>query len=212
MARLLRASSKVLALLLFGAVVGPIVFAAVGSAITASQSDDSDNHAEYERLVDAYRARLPKHVLFTTIREPSIEQECGYASEALFPDFDQQFERSLKEGSFTPYAGYFALGRWRRESVDEEWIAAITKKISAKMSLFEAGFLRRCIEGTLLTESCMARVKPYGDDAMRFDHDRKPLPWVGWGIEREIICTYSDGVAAREGIPLSKWEDSKERN
>ena len=199
-------------LLLIWAVIGPICFAAFGSATTAAQTDPSEGWDEYERLVSAYRERLPTGILFTTIQEPSLEQECGYETDELVPDFTKQFEKSLRDGEFTPYAGYSSLGRWRRESIDEEWIAAITQKMSERMTLFEAGFLRRCIEGTLLTESCMARVKPYGDDAERFDHDRKPLPWVGWGIEREIICTYSDGVAAREGIPLSKWEASKERN
>ncbi|MCB2082635.1 MAG: hypothetical protein KDD90_01075 [Sphingomonadaceae bacterium] len=206
----MKAILRVASLLAMGGIVGPVAFAAVASALTATEPHyDSFDENEYSRLVEAYRARLPGLRLFMTIIPPEDGKECGYDPQALFPDQDNQVLDSTDKRSFTDYVGYLAMDRWRNNSRDDEYIAAITDNISERMSEFEAGFLRRCIEATVFSSACMSRVEAFGNTAERFDHNREPFPIIGWGIEDEIVCTYADGVAARRSIPLRSPESEK---
>lgn len=191
------------ALLIAGAVLGPVVFAAIGAALFAYQNHDTIEAAnETALLIEAYQQQLPIGRLFLTILPPEDGGECGYDPEELFPDASDEFEHSMQERRFSYYAGYYALDRWRNKSRDDEYITAIAANIEAQTSVFEVGFLRRCITSTLFRPICMEKVSGFSSGVDRFDHSREPFPALGWGIEDEIVCTYADGVAARRGIPL----------
>ena len=194
-------------LLLVGAIFGPVIIA-VGGAARAAKPITFPGHQrnEADLLVRAYRDRLPVGFLFMTVAMPEDGKECGYDPQEVFPKSFEQFEGSARQKKYSDYAGYWVLDHWRSQSSDDEWLGAVTQKIDDDMSDFEAGFLRRCIEGTLFSSLCMKEVAPYGDRIERFDHKRPASPLRGFGVEDQIVCTYVDGVAARHGmrVPSSR--------
>ena len=142
----------VFSLLIIGAVLGPVAIAAFSAWANAEDELGVTKTSEASRLVAAYRQRLPRHRLFLSIISPEDGTECGYEVDELFPERFDGLAESVRSQSFTEYAGYYALDRWRNDSRDEEWIVAITASIGEQMSEFEAGFLRRCIEATLFSD------------------------------------------------------------
>ncbi|OAN99076.1 hypothetical protein A8B75_19420 [Sphingomonadales bacterium EhC05] len=203
----------VFSLLTIGAVAGPVAIAVISAWVNAEDELGVTKTSEASRLVAAYRQRLPRHRLFLSIIPPEDGTECGYEVDDVFPDGFGRLVEAVRSQRFTEYAGYYALDRWRNKNRDEEWIAAITTSIDEQMSDFEAGFLRRCIEATLFSDICMKQVAAYGDSGKipRFDHTRPISPFSGTGIEDQIVCTYVDGVAVRNGISLSDWNFEKKR-
>lgn len=195
-------------LVVTGATIGPVVIAAVGAWIDAERQADPWARSEVNRLVEAYRQRLPPNHLFLSLALPEDGKECGYDSTDVFPNAWDEIGESIRSQTFNDYAGYYALDRWRNTSRDEEWISAITASIAEETSEFEASFLRRCIEATLFSDICIQRVAEFGDSNRipRFDHDRPISPPQGIGVEDEIVCTYVDGVAARRNLPLANWK------
>ena len=204
--RLVRIAGAFL-LLAMGATLGPVLIAAIAARVNQEQPFGFGEMREAERLVAAYRQRLPRHLLFLTIFGPDNGAECGYDPSEVFPDEIDQLTDSVRKQKFNDYAGYYALDQWRNRSRDEEWIAAIRDKIDEQMSRFEVGFLRRCIEATIFSPICMKRVSEFGDseEIPRFDHNRLTRTIMGEGIEDQIVCTYVDGVAARKKLTLSNW-------
>ncbi|WP_162789593.1 hypothetical protein [Altererythrobacter sp. ZODW24] len=199
---IVKRSAKGLILLSVGAIFGPVLIAAVSAAYTVSRGQESRESNEASRLVEAYRERLPVHHLFLSTRLPEDGQECGYNPDQVFPKRFEQLDVSLASHKFSDYAGYWYMDRWRNKTRDEEYIEAIIQSIDDDLSDFETGFLRRCIEGTLFSSLCMDRVSGRGDTVKRFDHGRPAWPMAGYGVEDQIVCTYVDGVAARQGISL----------
>ena len=193
---------------IIGATLGPLAIAAFSAWAEADNQMDYTETSEASRLVAAYRQRLPHFHLFLSVIPPEDGTECGYDNNDVFPDSFDQLTDSMRSQKFTEYAGYYALHLWRNDTRDEEWVSAITDSIDEKMSDFEAGFLRRCIEATLFSDFCMKQVAAYGDTNKipRYDHERPISPLRGFGIEDQIVCTYVDGVAARKGLALSNWE------
>ena len=190
-------------LVLAGAILGPVVFAAASAALVAKQ-DGSPLHRrnEADLLIDAYRSRLPVGIMFMTVMLPEDGKECGYKPEQVFPNAFDELEIGARQKRYTDYLGYWVLDHWRNKTQDEEWLSAVAQEIDNDFSDFEAGFLRRCIQATVFSPLCMNRVAPYGDRVERFDHKRPASPMRGFGIEDQIVCTYVDGVAARRGIKV----------
>jgi hypothetical protein len=186
-----------------GAILGPVLIAAFLS-IMQDPDDPFASPGEASRLVDAYRERLPNRVLFHSVVAPENGKECDYDSDVIFPDVMKQMDVSASQHKFTYYSGYHVLDQWRNRSHDEEWIGAIVGAINQDMSNFEITFLRRCIEATVFSPICMSRVSAFGGKVPRFDHQRSPDPFSGFGVEDQIVCTYVDGVAGQRGLPLAK--------
>lgn len=189
-----------------GMVVGPLVLAA-GSAFISAWSRNSES-VEVARLIDAYRDSLEPHRLFLTISSPDDGMECGYDPETIFPNGLRNAAQAFESGEYIPYSGYMALDRWRNEHRDDAYIAAIEQKMSQEVSEFEAGFLRRCIEGTLFADICKGKVESFGSKVDRFGRD---LPKIGYasGHEDEVVCGFVDGTAARAGVPLAPKSASR---
>lgn len=189
-----------MALFGLGAVLGPLILAA-GSAYIYTSEDDfgSDEHG---RLIDAYQDSLEPHRLFLSIIPPEDGAECGYNPDDVFPDSINGMASAFNNGSYASYSGYWALDEWRNKQRDEAYIAAIELEMSEEVSQFEAGFLRRCIEGTLFAEPCKRRIESFGKKIDRFGND---LPKIGpaSGHEDAVVCGFVDGVAARQGVPLA---------
>ena len=193
------------ALLGAGALLGPVVFAAVGAAVGASQKTypSVTTGTGAFRLVEAYRARLPRGRLFTSVVAPEDGRECGYENDQVFPRAFDQFGVSAHTRKFTYYSGYWVLDQWRNDSRNAEWVDAIAQAIGEDMSAFEIDFLRRCIEATAFAPICMKKVAQYGNAVSRFNRPQTSSPFLGYGSEDQIVCTYVDGVAARRGVPLA---------
>lgn len=187
------------ALLAAGALLGPVVFAGIGAALAVSDPEDYPTKwQETQRLVEAYRARLPRGRLYTTIASPQNGVECGYNVAAIFPDVYSESRQ------FGYWNGYQALDHWRDMNWKRQRIEEFGEAIGADMNEFEVVFLRRCIEATVLQPLCMAKIAGYSDRVSRSDHLRATSLFEGYGYEDQIVCTYVDGVAARRGVPLAE--------
>jgi hypothetical protein len=189
----------ILASLTIGTIFGPLVVAAAAAAIAPATGRNGEV-IEATKLVEAYQNRLEPGLLFLTLVAPDDGAECGYDPDTVFPG---GIEALAGNGSYTDYLGYFALYRWRNANKDDAWIRSITASIGQRMTPYEAGFLRRCIEGTLFADLCMAEVREIGETVPRFDRKQK-TGLLAEGHEDRVVCTFVDGVAARKGIRLSR--------
>jgi hypothetical protein len=197
-----RHARSILAILLWlalGAVFGPVAIAG-GAAAFRGSPDALDRVSEAEKLVDAYRDQLPRHVLFLTLAPPPDGEECGYQPEIIFPGGVQARYPQGRTDLYADYQGYLELDRWRRSRRDEAWIRAITATIHDRMSEFQIGFLRRCIQSTLFAGLCAKEVERIGDTVPRYG---RPRINEAEGFEDRVVCTFVDGVAARRGVALS---------
>ena len=196
MGAIVRKSGKGLLLLVIGAIFGPLIIAVVSAGFSANRSAEPWGSDEASRLVNAYRERLPAGRLFLSLPHSEDGRECGYSPEQVFPDM------SLNNDRFTDYGGYWYMDQWRNSTRDAEYISAITQSVDDDLSEFEAGFLRRCIESTLFSALCMEGVSGRDDKVKRHVHGRSAFPLLGYGVEDQIVCTFVDGVAARQGLSL----------
>ncbi|MFC4257289.1 hypothetical protein GRI97_16860 [Altererythrobacter xixiisoli] len=187
----------------FGTVVGPVLIAAASAAYWADDVDDGAKWQETGRLLASYQHELAQiGYLNLSVILPDNGKECGYDSNKIFPNMDEDFGKIGTSIDFNYYNGYLALDRWKYNNIDEEWEQAVSQVIINDMNSFQIGFLRRCIEETTFSKMCMKQVAHYQNRVKRFDHGRPSIPYFGYGIEDQIICTYVDGVAARLGVPL----------
>lgn len=194
-------------MVILGAVIGPILFAICAAAMP-DRSLLGDEHTEAKRLVNAYLSKLPPPELLIIVAFHEDGSECGYDRKKVFPDEKAQYFLSGKQRKFTDFAGYIVLDNWRNSSRYAEWTSTLTYQIEDSMSRFKIGFLRRCIEYTVISKACMSRVAAYSDKLARFKHGRQPWPLDGFGVEDQIVCTYVDGVAAKHGLtPVKRRED-----
>lgn len=185
-----------------GAVLGPIMIAAFGAAAPPKHMPVlSAKEVEVGKLVEAYRARLPRGRLFLTIASPPDGAECGYEPETVFPGRMDAIGESQESDAWSDYEGYLALHSWRSDREGEEFITAVQDRMNDTMTRFEAGFLRRCIESTVASRFCSARIKAIGKTVERFDPKRRNFALAG-GHEDRVVCTFVDGIAARKGLKL----------
>ena len=193
-----------LAIFAAGAVFGPIMVAAI-----AALDDELDYVPPAEdqaaKLIETYEANLPSGLFFTSIyREPHVKN-CGYDETELFPEGLDEMLNARRKGRFSLFEGYEAIDVWARELRDMAYIAAITDKIRQEHSPYEIEFLRRCIQSTVFSHTCMKHVATFGDRVERFpDKPHEEWYFAGSGYEEEVICTYLDGVATRRGIAIPK--------
>ncbi|WP_260484002.1 hypothetical protein [Sphingomicrobium flavum] len=188
-------------LLTIGWLGGPIVAALALAAKADHQFEDFPLDAH--RLVESYRETIDDHKLFLTIAMPEGGSECGYEAEDLFPSY---FGKQGTPQQKALLEGYETMEFRRRDYVDEGYFWAVAENLSEDFSPYELRFLRRCIEDTILTNVCAAKVEPYGQTVDRYEH---PLAQEIRADEEAILCTYVDGAAARLGFELA---DTEKRN
>jgi hypothetical protein len=193
-------------LVIAGTVFGPVVIAALNASFASD--DPFEQSDEVSRLMDAYQARIPPHLLFLTLVSPPDDgQECGYDPKAVFgDDRHDDMMRGMRDGHWTDYEGYDALDRWRQNLRGERALWTIEGMLNDELSAFEAAFLRQCIESTLFSSMCMAKVHAIGESV---EHRPKAMPRFasGSGNEHRVVCGYVDGIAARRGIRLAERKD-----
>lgn len=184
---------------LVGAILGPVLL-----AVSSSLGRSDDLMAKFDELrllLDTYRAHLPKHQLFLTLVGPEGETECGYERETVFPSTMEGLFTSQGRPEWSYRAGYEVLDRWRGDAEDENYVWAIGGKILDDMTTFEMSFYRKCIASTVFSSLCMRQIAAYSEGIDRTSA-RKLDGLLGSGFEQNIVCTYIDGAAARQGIPL----------
>lgn len=200
MARLLRPVLTIVTTFALGTVFGPVLIA--GAASLHQPEMHFGDETEASRLIKVYRANLKPYLVFTTIIGPDDGAECGYDPQVLFPDGIMEMAEARSEKRYSDYEGYYALDQWAKQQEDESWIAAITERIDQTMSPRKTEFLRRCIESTLFSDTCMAQVEVYGDRIERFPDEPRTQYHLAGGHEKEVICSYLDGVALKRGIEI----------
>lgn len=180
-------------------VVGPLLFA-VWQGLAAS-SDEMAHSRDAKRLVSAYRDRLPSMVLLLTIAMPLDGEECGYSRETLFDAKDDVI--SYFGTPWTPYAGYDALLGWKNRQSDADYIDVMAEYLSRRTSPFSAAFLRQCMSGTVFGHWCEQHVRSLinGEGSTI---GAPPERIFQSPLRERTICTYLDGLAARNGKPLAK--------
>ena len=204
-------TAKAAGLLLIGTALGPVAIAAVGAVIEAYRAHNEISYSGdeawllLEEAEDFEEERSRGEFKYISPVPPMDGKECGYEPKQLFPPDTDQFSSAIDERRFTDYIGYDILDRWRHETRDEEWLMAKSIELDAKVGQFQLGFLRRCIAYTLFQGVCYDRamnlIADVTENIQRFDHNRKPHPYLGFGIEDEIVCTYVEGVARRRNLP-----------
>lgn len=196
----------------FGAIAGPVLIAAASAAYWADDYDVGVKWQETGRLLASYQNELKQvGYLNLSLVSPDNGKECGYDSKKIFPNMDDDSRQLKPDDNFNYYNGYLVLDNWKYDNIDEEWRSAVGQSIINDMNSFQIGFLRRCIEATAFSSMCMKQVARYTNRIKQFDHDRPSNPYFGYGVEKQIICTYVDGVAARLGVPLENPKTTPSR-
>lgn len=188
--------------LVLGALLGPLAFAALSSA-TAKEDREHAAFEEAVKLSDRYIEAQPRLQLYLSLMSPDILYDhCGHDFDQLFPDIMDDLEALHAIGRYSDYEGFEAIDELRRRNGLEVRRTGLAMELEDRLSHFELGFLRRCIDATMFSGLCMQKVADIdtdlSDDAEVFS--RVFIP--GAGEEPQIICTYLDGVAARRNLPL----------
>lgn len=210
------------ALIALGVVVGPLAMTAGVSAWSARKADPGDEPGGLQRrevadMVAVYLTQQQvrqRGMILHQIVPPGDGAECGYDPDTVFPGGIDALGKIQKDKSYVDYAGYFWLNRARVQTAGDAIHAAIVERLATGMSRFEAEFLRRCMGSALYGDLCFAEVDrrfldAYG--ALDYQKARVNSDYLLFGHEREAICTFVDGVAARRGIPLAKRPPDGER-
>ena len=178
-----------------GAVLGPLLIAALGAL--SPEKGKFGQSAEAAMLVDSYRDALPEQILWLTIPSPELEKKCGYETDSVFDGI----RTGTQEDPMLDYAAYVTLNGWLDEREDEVWVSNVTEKIDAGFSDYHKSFLRRCIEATLFKSYCMSVVEDFGNKVGRLSKPENAKMQED-KIIQQIECNFVDGVAARKGIDL----------
>ena len=207
----IKTTAKVASLLAVGTVLGPVVIAALGAGIGAYRADTDELYPSDEAWLllqeaEEYREYQERgNLILVNPMRPMEGKECGYEPKQLFPLDSERVPDALLEKRFTDNIGYHVLDRWRHETRDEEYNSARGSALDEAAGQFKLGFLRRCIAYTLVQGAChswtLSLITEATVNISRYDHEREPLPYAGFGIEDEIVCTYVEGVARRRNLP-----------
>lgn len=107
-------------LFIMGAIFGPLIFAAVMTAISVNREETYIYTAsEADLFIENYRDNLSANRLFLTMMPPPDGKECGYEPLMLFPRAWHEMIEGQQEGKFSDYAGYYVLDQWRNDTKDQ---------------------------------------------------------------------------------------------
>ncbi len=197
-----------LVLLSLGAVFGPLLIAVVAAIIsTNTPPNPLQVRPEAQRLVSALRDEEKNRFVLNRMAPLPDGAECGYEPSQLFPG--DQFGKSIEEGRFTSYWGYFILNDWRNDFEREAFNDRIAEELEANSGQFELGFLRRCITFTLARPICMSQVEHLvSTTANKVPRSLGGTQSILHGTINDVVCLYTDGVAARIGLPLRSKDEN----
>jgi hypothetical protein len=180
---------------LLGLVAGPILVAAVAS-LSARSDSFPHNRAAFHLLAD-FDDRYPAPLLMASRDFGLIARKCGYGDE-LFSDF------SLTEGQkWTPSTGYFDLMMWLEDEFRTETDRRRAEQLGQHFNSYSLAFLDRCLRQTALTPFCGEEVRLVLKEGNLLSRFSLPSPF-DQPRRTKTICTYLDGLAARNGQPLAK--------
>ena len=205
---MVRRISAALGLILIGAILGPL--AMVVAAGLAVKSDDISHNRAALALLDAYRARLEPLRLLLSIEIPPDGKECGYERSDLFDAKDDM--PSTNATRWSPYRGYDALYQWKNRQADERYLANVREYLIQNTSPFSAGFLAACMRQTMFARPCAAYVHDLIEGRGWFGALPSPPGRIfDAPVAEGALCTYLDGLAARNRHPMSDWQKTKRR-
>jgi len=185
------------ALFALGAIFGPVILATARSL--PASVDEDDRFAAAYRLIGAYDEHYPQLVMSSVDHDAAVF-DCGYQPETLFGRDYRVLSRD-----WTVYRGYFDLTLWRSRKfrlwLDERRAAYLRQQLSA----FATVFLHDCIRSTLFASVCGRRVRLVLERGGHLSTHVVPsgVPEPNQSREDRTICTYLDGLAARNGQSLA---------
>ena len=191
-----------------GAILGPLALAM--TAALSARSDDLSQGKATAALLDTYRSRLEPFRLLLSIPLPPDGEECGYKRSDLFDERDDII--ALPTSSWSPYRGYDALYRWKNNRADELYLREVLEYLNKNTSPFLATFLTECMQQTVFASACANYVHDLIEGRAWFRKlPAPPKRSFGAPVEEATLCTYLDGLAARNRRPLSNWSQAAPR-
>ncbi|HVJ01310.1 MAG TPA: hypothetical protein VM662_03955 [Sphingomonas sp.] len=193
-----------LGLIAAGAVFGPVLAAAITAAAASPQ----------ERASSAFNLLVEFDGRDRTIPMASIDvmgdvRDCGHDPDALFTKKDLERFPSRKPWKWTPHAGFFALWLARSSAWRIRLLDIRAAQLNESTSPFGALFLRECMRQTPFASSCQEYTrKLLGKLAPAHSGPPDAGNALDTSGETGTICTYLDGVAARNGRPLSDRKEA----
>ncbi len=188
-----------------GAVLGPLALT-LAAALSAKSDDISKGQATVA-LLHSYRSRLEPFRLLLSIPLPPDGEECGYKRSDLFEEGDDIL--ALPTKAWSPYRGYDALYHWKNDRADEIYLNEVLEYLNRNTSPFSATFLAECMRQTVFASACARYVHDLIEGRTWFG--RLPAPpkrSFTAPVEEAALCTYLDGLAARNRRPLSNWPET----
>jgi len=150
-------------------------------------------------LMEAYRAHSPPPLTLYSMDFTGTITGCGYDPERLF---GERFGSLGPDDAWSPYRGYLDLFSWR----GKEWRDAADLRrldfLMTRTSAFSSEFLRVCLRQSLFAPLCSRRVAAILE-AGEMDGPGLPEPRIDQRRQTRSICTYLDGIAARQRLPLA---------
>jgi hypothetical protein len=197
----LRTALTYAAILVIGAVAGPLALASVDAAFAAK--DKWSQWEQTSNLLEAYDRQYPEPIPMTQVFDSGVE-DCGYKREMVFKKGDNIGAFEIHGTRWSPYTGYFLLENgWR----SREFYLVVERRrldyLQRRTSPFSAVFLDECIRRTIFRDVCGGRVGALLD-AGHVRSSRESSRPIDATRQTNTICTYLDGLAARNGVPLPK--------
>lgn len=192
----------VLTIFLLGVILGPPLLALIEAAMV--ENNRSSRLDEADHLIAAYQSQLPRNVLFLSVVRMR-GGDCGYEDGQLFPSPKRH---TVDDDNVMNFFAADMIENWKNEEHDRTWISAIAGRIGETHSAFSIAFLRRCIEATAMSPFCASYVSKFGDEVERYPSKAKPTS--NNVVAARAYCSFMDGIAARQGIPLVSRDKQQE--
>lgn len=180
--------------------LGPLASAAIGALLAPAGNHSSATFDLLKEFDERDRSIVSASMDF----EGAI-RDCGYRSEDLFSEKDMaDFPGPRGAWPWSPYAGYFALTLLRSSNWHMRLDALRAEWLQKQTSSFSAVFLRECMRQTLFARICENHTRSLlGKWASAHSGPADAAENLTMPGENRTICTYLDGLAARQGKALA---------
>lgn len=183
-----------------GVLFGPLLTAAIGAL--RHESDPGVPLAGAMRLLETYEAPLPETAPPAGMSWEAAARSCGYDPAAVM-------DAEVAPGAaWSPALGYFDLRMWQGSEARADLRAGRAERLARAMTPFQQRFYRDCMVASVFAPLCRRQVSAVLADTAAAGGAAAPKPAGGAPAprNRETICHFLDGVAARRGLPLALRE------
>lgn len=191
---------RALGLSLVVLLVGPLALAGLLSLLPQSRAAAAPNDAE--RLLRTFDDSFPQGIPMYTVDGDYYFRLCGYDRAEILGEFPRDKWRM----EWTSYEAYHDLQRWFATAFSQSVEQARSEHLAQQLSGFELRFLNRCIANTALSAVCGYRVRKVLEQGNLYSKYTLPssLPRPNEEGQVKTMCSFLDGIAARQGRKLGK--------